>query len=123
MFEVLVQLPPHLVHRLRRAEDARAERACEPLHLALRLGVVRNPAEPGLGSRDEQRAERRVDEVVRDVEQLRFGGGRAEARVKLSGNAHSPSFLRSRRIPADAACLAASAEESSATPISSYSRS
>src|SRR5713101_3965062 len=124
MLEVLVQLTPHLVDRLRRAQDARAERACEVLHLALRLGVVGDPAKPRIGRGDEQRAERRVDQVVCDVEQALLGGGGAEARVELVRDGHwSPSFLRSRRIPDDAACLAASADEPSAAPISSYSRS
>ena len=122
--EILIELPANLVYGLRRAQDPRSEHPGEPLDLAFGLRVVRDPAKAGAGPGNEQRAERRVDEVVRDVEQALVGRGRAEARVELVGDGHEgPSFLRRRRIPDDAACLAASADDPSAVPISSYSRS
>ena len=54
-----------------------------------------------------------------DVEQPGRGGRVAKTAVELGGDLHaSPSFLRSRRIPDEAAWRAASADEPSATPIS-----
>ena len=54
-----------------------------------------------------------------DVEVARRSRRVAEPAIELRCDLHaSPSFLRSLRIPDDAACLAASADEPSAAPIS-----
>src|SRR5580765_2119580 len=82
-FEVLVELAPRGIDRLRRAQHADAEVARELFEHALR------------------------------------GGGVAEATIEFGGNSvHESSFCRSRRMPAEAACLAAVAFEPSAAPIS-----
>ena len=65
------------------AQDARAELACEPLELRVRLRVEADAAEAALADADEQRADRRVVEhVVGDVELARCGRGRAEPLVE-----------------------------------------
>src|SRR5580765_1550562 len=117
--EVLVELAPRGIDRLRRAQHAHAEVARELLELALRVRVVGDPAEPARARGDEQRADRRVDEVEGGVEQALRGGGVAEATIEFGGNSvHESSFCRNRRMPAEAACLAAVAFEPSAAPIS-----
>src|SRR4029077_5887480 len=123
-FEVLVELTPRGIDRFRRAQHAHAEVARELFELALRVGVVGDPAEPARARGDEQRADRRVDEVEGGIEQALRGGRVAEATIEFGGNSvHESSFCRSRRMPAEAACLAAVAFEPSAAPISAYSRS
>ena len=117
--EVLVQLPPRLVGRPRRAEHPRAEGPRELLLLALGFGVVGDLAEAAIGHGHEQPPDGRVDQVVGDVEQPFGGRGVAEACVKLGRDRHESSFFRSRRTPEDAACLAASEDEPSAAPMSS----
>ena len=114
--EVLVQLAADRVDRLRRPQDPDAERLGEPFGLTLRLRVERDPAEAAVGRRDEQRSDRRVGEVVGDVEQA--GGGRslAEAPVQSGGDGHC-ILLLSRRTPAEVAWRAASSLEPSAAPM------
>ena len=117
--EVFVELAACRVDRPRGTQDAHTERAREPLGLLLGLGVVGDAAEPALGRGDEQFADRRVDEVVCDVEQVLARGGVAEATVEFCGDGgHWPSFRRSLRMPAEAACRAAVAFEPSAAPMS-----
>ena len=82
------------------AQDARPERVRDPLQLELRR--VRDPAEAAVGRGDEQLPDRRVVELVRDVEQPLGGGGLAEAAVEIGGDgAHRLSFFRRRRTPDD----------------------
>ena len=117
--EVLVELAPRGVDRLRRAQHAHAEGAGEALELPLGLGVVGDAAETALGRRDEQAADGRVDEVVGDVEQVLARGGVSEAPIELGGDGvHGCSFLRSLRMPDEAAWRAAVAFEPSAAPMS-----
>ena len=72
---------------------------------------------PRVGGRDEERADRAVDDVVARVEHAAADGGLAEAPVEIGGNAHASfSFLR-RRTPEEAAWRAASGLESSAAAI------
>ena len=123
--EVLVELAAHPVEPLGDPEDAGAEVGRELVQR--RLGPVGDAAEPALGDGDEQAADRRVGEVVGDVDQAFALGGLAEAAVEIGGNVHEGSFsswvLRRRRTPAEAAWRAASSEEPSAAPIAAYGRS
>src|SRR5215218_9073658 len=121
--EVLVQLAPRAVDRTRGTEHARAERSREHLLVAFRVRVELDPADPGVACRHEQRPDRRVDDVVRDVEQLRRHCGRPKALVELGGDRHGSSFLRSRRTPEDVAWRAASGLDPRAAAISSYAKS
>ena len=73
--EVLVELAARRIDRLRRAQDPDAEVARQAVELALGLGVVGDPADAALARGHEQRADGRVDEVVRGVEQAFVGGG------------------------------------------------
>ena len=92
------------------ARDPRAV-AAAPAAACLTVGLA--------GRCDEQAPDRRVHDVVRDVEQPGVRRRVAEATIQLGRNLHaSPSFLRRRRIPDDAACRAASADDPSAAPIS-----
>ena len=117
--EVLVQLTAGRVDRRRRPQHAHAEGACQPIHFLLGVRVVRDPAEAAVRRRDQERADRRVDEVVGNVEETLADGRVAEPAVEVCGNwAHFNSFRRKRRMPADAACRAAVAFEPSAAPIS-----
>ena len=117
--EVLVELPPHLVGGAWRAEHAGAEEPSQALGLCVRVGVVVDLADAAPGDGYEQLADRCVVQVVGDVEQALRGGGVAEAPVELGRDGHESSFLRSRRTPDEAACLAASGEEPSTAPMSS----
>ncbi len=118
--EVLVELAPRAVDRAARPEHPRAETAREQLELPLGLGVEADPAEAGVGDGHEQPPDRRVEQVVRDVEQALGGRCVAEATVQVGRDAHSGiPFRRSRRTPEEAAWRAASALEPSAAPISS----
>src|SRR3954470_14427223 len=117
--EILVELTPRGIDRLRRAQHAHAKGAREQFELALRVGVVGDPAEPVRARGDEQRADRRLDEVEGDVEQALRSCSLAEATIELGGDSvHESSFCRSRRMPAEAACLAAVAFAPSAAPTS-----
>ena len=117
--EVLVQLPPDRSIGDAERSTRTPNSLRQSLHLPLGLRVVRDPAEAAVGRRDEQRPDRRVDEVVgRRRGDLRGrprrgtgGRGRAE-----TVHFNSP-FRRSRRMPAEAAWRAASAFEPSAAPI------
>src|SRR5206468_10962259 len=117
--EVLVQLAACRIDRPRRAQHAHAERLREAVELALGVRVVRDSAEATLGRRDEQRADRGVDQVVGDVEQVLARGRVPEATVEfLREGSHWVSFRRSLRMPAEAAWRAAVAFEPSAAPMS-----
>ena len=109
--EVLVELAPHVVER--RAQDADAEEARELLLLA--LGVEPDAAEPAVGRGDEQLADRRLDDVVADVDEPLANCGGAELRVELRCDAHT--FLLSLRTPEEAAARAASSDDPSASAI------
>src|SRR5262249_49278187 len=100
--EVLVELSPYRIDRLRRAQDAHAKCLRERLGLALRLRVVRDPAQAAVGRRDEQRPDRRLGEVVRDVEEPGGRGRFPEARVECGGDGHC-ILLRSLLTPDEAA--------------------
>jgi hypothetical protein len=117
--EVLVELALRLVERLRDAEEPGAEVARERLEVALGLGVELDAAEAAIRRRDEQCADRRVDEVVRDVEQMLACSGVAKTEIEFGRNGSQwASFRRNLRMPADAAWRAAVAFEPSAAPIS-----
>src|SRR5207244_10977550 len=106
------------VARLAEAEEASA--LPDRFRLELGLDDVRDAAEAPRRGREEQRPERRVEEVVGDVEEARRRGGGAEALVEAVGDGrHWSSFLRRRRIPEEVACRAASAFEPRAAPMSS----
>jgi hypothetical protein len=81
--EVLVELAPRRIGRPRRAKNAGAEAVRELLELRLRIGIVGDRAEAALGDGNEQLADRRIDDVVGDVEQTLGSGGGAEARIEL----------------------------------------
>ena len=72
------------------------------LRRAVRFRVVRDPAQAPLGRRYEERPDRRVGEVIRDVEQPRGGRGLAEALVERGGDGHC-ILLLSLRTPDEAA--------------------
>ena len=114
--EVLVQLAADRVDRLGGAQDAHAERLGERLGLALRLRVVRDPAQAAIGRGDEQRPDRCLGEVVYDVEQPGRGRGFAEARVQRGGDGHC-ILLLSLRTPEEAAWRAASSDDPRAAPM------
>src|SRR6266581_1712476 len=86
--EVLVELAPHRVDRLRCPEHPDSEVVRELLRCAVELRVVGDPAEAAIGGRDEQRPDRRFGEVVSDVEQAGLGGGLTEAAVERGGEGH-----------------------------------
>src|SRR6266566_686846 len=119
--EVLVELAASRVDGARRAEDARAEAACEPFDLGVGIRLVGDDAEAALRDADEELAEWRLHDVVGDVEQACFGGRRAETAVELREDVGHDSLLLSlsRRTPEEAAWRAASSEEPSAAAISS----
>src|SRR5262249_61218752 len=82
-------------------------------------GVVQEGAGAARGAGDERRADRRVDQVISDVEQLLARGGVAEPPVEVGGDgSHWASFRRSLRMPAEAAWRAAVAFDPSAAPMS-----
>ena len=70
---------------------------------------------PAVGGRDEQLADRRVDDVVAHVDEPLAERGGAEAGVELRRDVHG--LLLSLRTPDDAAARAASSDEPSASPI------
>ncbi len=84
--------------------------------VSLRLRVVGDPAQPAVGRGDEQRPDRRLGEVVCDVEETGSGCCLAEPRIESGGDGHC-ILLLSRRTPDDAAWRAASSLEPSAAPI------
>ena len=113
--EVLVQLAPHGVER--RPQHAGAEHARELVLSG--VDAVAETAESAVGHRDEQLAERRVDQVVAGIDQPCRQGGGAEADVEIgSDSRHGALLALSRRTPDDAAARAASSDEPSAVPIS-----
>ncbi len=59
--------------------------------MLLRLGVEEDPAEAAVGGRDEQRADRRLDDVEADVEQSFSRGGVAEALIEVRRDVHGSS--------------------------------
>ena len=121
--EVLVELPAYLLHLPRGPQHAAAREPRELLDMMLGIGVERDAQQAAVGGRDEELADRSVDDVVAGVEHARPYGGLPEAAVELGGNGHRIcSFLR-RRTPAEAAWRAASGLESSAAAICSYVRS
>ena len=87
-------------------------------HSASRSGWGSNEIRhrPRLGRGDEQRPDRRVGEVVDDVEQAGCGRGFAEALVQRGGDGHC-ILLLSLRTPEEAAWRAASSLEPSAAPM------
>ncbi len=91
--EVLVELAADGLDRLRGAQDLDAECLGEPFSLTLGLRIEGDPAQAPVGRRDEQRPDRRVGEVVGDVEQAGRGGRLAEARCRAWGrrSLHPPS--------------------------------
>src|ERR687897_566700 len=109
-----------IVPTARAARGRPVRAASEPLGLALGLGVERDAAETPVGDGDEQRPNRRVGDVVRDVEQPSRGGCVAELPVKRGGDGGHVSLLLSRRTPDEAAWRAASSLEFSASAICSY---
>ena len=123
--EVLVELALGARDRRMGAKDAWAERARERVELLLGVWAKPDAAEATLGGGDEQRADRRVDDVEAHVEQAFRGGGLAEAAVELGRDGHgvppteSSVWARRRRIPDDAAWRAASGLEPSAVAMSS----
>ena len=117
--EVLVELAPRLVDRLRGAQHAQPEGARKALDLLVGIGVIHDPRETSIRRGDEECSDRRFDEVVRDVEQIVARCRFAEAAIEFGRNGHCcNSFLRNLRMPADAAWRAAVAFEPSATPMS-----
>src|SRR5207249_1631425 len=81
--KVLVELAAGRVRRLRGAQDAYAEVAGELFLFTLQVGVVGDLAEAMVGDGHEQPADRRVDEVVGDVEQALACRGVAEAAIEV----------------------------------------
>ena len=100
--EVLAQLAARRIDRLCCAEDAKAERLREFLRRMLGVRVVRDSAQAPIGRCYEQRPDRRVGEVVRDVEQPRRGRGLTEALVERGGDGNC-ILLLSLRTPDEAA--------------------
>ena len=118
--EVLVELATEGGHGRRGAKNADSERGGQRIELAFGLRIEGDPADAALAGGNKKRADRRVREVVGDVQELCRGGGLPEAAVESVGNGgHEVSFLRSRRTPDEAAARAASAFEPSAAPMSS----
>ena len=105
------------------AENARAPDAGEPLEVLGRVGVEPDRGDASIGGGDEELADRRLDEVVSDVDQSEGRGCLAEAQVEVGGDGHELILLRMRRTPVDVACRAASWLEPSADAIWSYDRS
>ena len=119
LLEVLVELPPHGVDGTRGAQDPAARQPGETVELTVGICVERDSQEPLLGRRDEQRTDRRVDDVEAGVEQAGPRGGLAEAAIEVGGNGHPFLLARSRRTPVDAAWRAATGLDSSAAAICS----
>ena len=59
--------------------------------MQLWLGVEEDAGETTFGRGDEQRADRRVDDVEADVEQAGGGRGLAEAAVEIRRDGHGSS--------------------------------
>ena len=117
--EVLVELPAGALDGADGAQNAGAERAGQRLELAFRVGVERDPADAGGRHGDEQGADRRLDDVVGDVEEALGGGALAQLAVELGGEGHGWTLLsRRRRTPEDAAWRAAASVDPSALAMS-----
>ncbi len=121
--EVLVELATRRVDAPGRAEDARAGDARQLLEPIPGISVERDRSEPAVGSRDEQVADGRVDDVEADVDEPERRRSLAEAAVEVWRDGHEAILLRMRRTPVDAAWRAASGDEPSADAIWSYERS
>ena len=114
--EVLVQLAADVVERAAGAQHARAEVAGELVERGVGRKAIRQ--RPRSVDGDEQVADRRVGDVVGDVDETSRSRGLAEARVEIGGDRHACSFQqRMRRTPDEAAWRAASSDEPSAAPI------
>jgi pycsar effector protein len=121
-FEVLVELATDRVEPAGHPQDPGAEVDGELVECLVR--PVGDPAEAAVGDGDEQLADRRVGQVVGNVDEALPIGGVAKTAVESSGDGcHLVSFLRSRRTPADAAWRAASSDDPSAAPIAAYGMS
>ena len=92
--EVLVELAPRLDRPVRRAQEhAGTERRGERVELVLGLGIEGDAADAALAGGDEQRSDRRVGEVVGDVEQPGRGRFLAEALVEAESERWSWGLL------------------------------
>ena len=61
--------------------------------MLFRLGVEEDAAEATVGRSDEQRADRRLDDVEADVEEALRGSGLAEAVVEIRRDGHGSSRI------------------------------
>ena len=91
------------------------------LSTCVRIRLVGDDAETTVGDTDEEVAERRLHEVVCDVEQALLRRGSAKVSVELQRDVGHDCLLLSlkRRTPEEAAWRAASSEEPRAAAISS----
>ena len=80
--EVLLELTAGAVDAPRRAQDARAGDACEPLDPLL-VRLERDRRETAVRGGDEQLADRRVDDVEADVDEAEGRRCLAEAAVEI----------------------------------------
>ena len=117
LLEVLVELAPRLGRAAGTRRTRGAERARDPLARARGEYEIRQ--RPRSVAATSSCADRRVVELVRDVDEPLGGGGLAEAAVEIGGDVLTALLLRRRRTPDDVACLAASGDDPSAAPISS----
>ncbi len=121
--EVLVELAARVLDAPRGAENARAADAREPVEIVGWIGVEPDRGDTSIGGGDEELADRRLDDVVADVDEPERRGCLAEAAVEVGGDGHEVILLRMRRTPVDVACRAASGLEPSTDAIWSYERS
>ena len=81
--EVLVQLQAGRVHALRRAQDTRAGDPCELLEMRLGSRVEGDRSEALVGGGDEERADRGLDDVEAEVDELQRESRLAKATVEV----------------------------------------
>ncbi len=70
-----------------------------------------------IGGCDEELADRRVDDVEADVDEVERRGGVSETAVEVGSDGHEVILLRMRRTPVDVAWRAASGLDSSTDAI------
>src|SRR5205823_13714453 len=94
-----------IFHALRRAQDTRAGDPSELLEMRLGSRVEGDRSEAPVGGGDEERADRGVDDVDAEVDELQRESRVANATVEVGGDGHSRFLLlRSLRTPGGAAC-------------------
>ena len=87
------------------------------------IRVEPDRGDAAIGGCDEELADRRVDDVVADVDEVERRGGVSETAVEVGSDGHEVILLRMRRTPVDVAWRAASGLDSSTNAIWSYERS